>query len=446
MMSSNKNFIKMSMNNETIIVNDKEGQPPTFDDLERFVYEKFAVKDTGVVRLICAAIIAHKINSDPVWIFLVAPPSGLKTELIRALDGIEGIHGLSSLTPHTLISGQKKTGKETSLLLKIQNGIFTFKDFTSVLEMNKIARDEILSQLREIYDGQYSKSFGTGDDVRWDGKIGFLAGVTEAVDLFQGMYNILGERFLQYRIIQPERKEATRRGMQNAPHIHEIRQQMKELFANYMTNFKIPEELPAIPEDWIDEIVELSNFATLARSAVMRDANMRDITHIFAPEMPIRFAKQLTLLAQTFLIMGVTDRDKNIIRKIAFSSLSKNRLRAFLYLSKSRNDIKLAGKNIVDDEKDGDVNASESIDRESEWTSKSIGIAMGLPTTTARRILEEINAQGFVERSKLGSADAWMLKEEYKEFFRKYYSNEFFAIDIEKHNFPEMDTGISQSF
>lgn len=431
---------------ETIITNDKEVQPPTFDDLERFVHEKFEVKDVGIVRLICATIIANKLSGDPVWLFIVAPPSGLKTELIRALDGIEGIHGLSSLTPHTLISGQKSTSKETSLLLKIQNGIFTFKDFTSVLEMNKIARDEILSQLREIYDGQYSKSFGTGDDVRWDGKMGFLAGVTEAVDLFQGMYNILGERFLQYRMVQPGRKEATRRGMQNAPHIHEIRQQMKDLFTNYVTSFKLPEELPAIPEDWINEIIELSDFATLARSAVMRDANMRDITHVFSPEMPIRFAKQLTLLAQTFLAMGTTDEDKNILRKIAFSSLSKNRLRVFHYLSKSRCDVKLAGKDVVNDEKDNGAKTSEAIDEENEWTSKSIGIAMGLPTTTARRILEEINAQGFVERGKLGSADAWMLKEEYKEFFHKYYSDEFFVVDIKKHNFPESNTGTPQSF
>src|SRR3989344_9085959 len=75
-----------------------------FEELERFVHEKFEVKDTGIVRLICATIIAHKLNRDPVWLFIVAPPSGLKTELIRALDSIEGIHGLSSLTTHTLIS------------------------------------------------------------------------------------------------------------------------------------------------------------------------------------------------------------------------------------------------------------------------------------------------------------------------------------------------------
>ncbi len=409
-----------------------------FEELEQFVHEKFLVKDAGIVRLICATIIANKIKSDPVWVFLVAPPSGLKTELIRALDDIKDIHPLSSLTPHTLISGQKKAGVETSLLLKIRNGIFTFKDFTSVLEMNKIARDEILSQLREIYDGQYSKSFGTGDNVKWEGKMGFLAGVTEAVDLFQGMYNILGERFVQYRMTQPDRKEATRRGMQNAPYINDIRKQVRDLFTGYITDFEIPEKLPELSEAWENEIIDLSNFATLARGAVMRDVNSRDITHIFSPEMPIRFSKQLTLIAQTFLLMGFKETDKNIIRKIAFSSLSKNRLRVFGYLSKNRAGIELAEADVINNDEEDDFGLSELVKDESEWTSRSMGVALGLPTGTARRLLQDINALGFIDRGKAGSEDTWVLKDEYKDFFSKYYMDEFFTFDI----FPEKNTGI----
>jgi len=39
-----------------------------------------------------------------------------------------------------------------------------FKDFTTVLEKQKDERREIIAQLREIYDGFYSKKFGTIDE------------------------------------------------------------------------------------------------------------------------------------------------------------------------------------------------------------------------------------------------------------------------------------------
>lgn len=405
-------------------------EPATFNELEQFIHEKFEVKDMGIVRLLCATIIGHLMPGDAVWLFLVAPPSGLKTELIRALDGIDFVYNISSLTPRTLISGQKGSmGKETSLLFKIPGHILTFKDFTSILEMNYNARDEILSQLREVYDGQYSKTFGTGEEIKWEGKIGFIAGVTEAVDLFQGMYNILGERFLQYRMTQPDRKDATRKGMQNASKIQEIRIQMREIFARYIKNVEMPEELPEIPSDLQEEIIELSDFATLARGGVVRDPKTREITNVFAPEMPIRFAKQLTILAQSFLLMGLGKNDRNIMRKIAFSSMTKNRLEVFWYLSKERNEVDLSDRNTFEDDENMVEIETEPTDKERQWTSKDIGIAMGLPTTTARRILEEINALGFVERKKSSSADAWKLKEVYKVFFRKYYSNEFGLLD-----------------
>ncbi len=431
-----------------------EKETITFNQLEEFVYEKFEVKDFGVVRLICATVLANKkLDNDPVWLFIIAPPSGLKTELINAFEGIKGIYGVSSLTTHTLISGQKAVGRDTSLLLQIEDergsyrGIFTFKDFTSVLEMNKIARDEILSQLREIYDGSYRKSFGTGETLEWKGKVGFIAGVTEAVDIFQGMYNILGERFMQYRMTQPSRKGATRKGIKNSHTIEKIRQEMKELFASYINNFKTPDSIPEIPDDWFEEIVDLSNFATLARSGVMRDPFLRDITNVFSPEMPIRFAKQLATLAQMFILMGSRDSDRIILRKIAFSSISKNRMRVFHFLSQERVVVKLAGRNIVSGDRDKDDYglAQDTIDSEEEWTTKSIAVAMGLPTNTARRVLQDINAQGFIIRGKSGSADTWVLADEYKEFFQKYYDEKEIDVVGDRSNFPENNTGMPTS-
>ena len=158
--------------------------------------------------------------------------------------------------------------------------------------MNHAARSEILSQLREIFDGSFKKAFGTGEEIDWTGDIGFIAGVTEAVDIYQGVYNILGERFVQYRIKQPGRKEATLKGMDNAANknMKAIREKIRNSFTAYINNIPIPSNLPAISDEWRDEIVELCEFATRARTGVVRDSKTRKITHAFEPKMPVRCA------------------------------------------------------------------------------------------------------------------------------------------------------------
>jgi hypothetical protein len=396
----------------------------TFEELENFVKENFLVADPGILRLVVAVIIANRLPGDPVWLFIISPPSGFKSEIIRAMDGIHGIYHLSSLTPKTLISGQQRSpGSETSLLMKVNPGtIFTFKDFTTILQMNYVQRDEIFSQLREVYDGQFKKTFGTGLEVDWKGKIGFIAGVTEAVDIYQKMYSTLGERFLQYRMTQPDRKSATRMGMANSDKIYDIRKQMNEKFKEHVDGINFPDVLPTIPNDWIDEIIDLSEFATLARSgSVVRDTKTHEIMHNFTAEMPVRFAKQLTLLAQAFLIMGLRDGDRRILRKVALTSLPKNRIDIFAVLLREKSGIDFSSKTLLGQETN-EIDDDES--NADAWTASNVALALGLSTSYARRNLEELTALGLLTKYKFGNSHAWKIKDEYLEFLLKYYRDE----------------------
>ena len=394
----------------------------TFSDLENYINQHFLVADRGIVRLICATVIANRLQGDPVWLFVIAPSSGLKSEIIRALDGVTGIYPLSSLTPRTLISGQRaSTGEETSLLKKmLPSSIFTFKDLTTVLQMNHTDRDAILGQLREVYDGQFRKSFGNGLDVDWQGKVGFISGVTEAVDIYQGMYSILGERFLQYRMKQPNRKEATEAGIKNASKIMEIRKQAATLFKDYLDNLTIPVSAPELAQDWIKEIVDLSEFATLARSGnVIRDSKTHEIEHRFSPEMPIRFAKQIQLLAEAFTVMGQEPDDRNILRKIAISSLPKNRIEIIKVLIKENLE-----PNQASDEEDKNVEVIEIVEDPNEWTTRDVGLALRASTSYARRHLQDLESLEIATRRK-GKNDIWQINEGYKSFFEKYFPDGF---------------------
>src|SRR5262249_7946493 len=136
--------------------------------------------------------------------FIVAPPSSMKTEVIRSLDDVPDVYPLSSLTAQTFASGFERRGVETSLLPKLDGKTITMKDFGTVLTMYREKKAEILAQLREIYDGGFVKEFGNGKRFHWAGKVGLLAGVTPIIDREYALNQILGERFILYRVRGPE--------------------------------------------------------------------------------------------------------------------------------------------------------------------------------------------------------------------------------------------------
>jgi len=109
-----------------------------------------------------------------------------------------------------------------------------FKDFTSILSKNPEARTEIMAQLREIYDGEYTKRTGTGDDIVWHGKVGAIAGSTEAVYKHLEDLSAMGDRFIMYNIEQPDRLQVARRALENARDIHEKRDAVKSATKSYI--------------------------------------------------------------------------------------------------------------------------------------------------------------------------------------------------------------------
>ena len=79
--------------------------PIPFIELKAIIDKWMLIVDPGVVKLLCATIFANTLNTDPVWLFLVAPSSGGKTELLNGLLKNPDCYFLSQLTPNTLLSG-----------------------------------------------------------------------------------------------------------------------------------------------------------------------------------------------------------------------------------------------------------------------------------------------------------------------------------------------------
>jgi AAA+ superfamily predicted ATPase len=55
--------------------------------------------------VVFGTIMAHRLDGDPVWLFLIGPPGDGKTEVVRSMSADEAIYTLSSLKPAALISG-----------------------------------------------------------------------------------------------------------------------------------------------------------------------------------------------------------------------------------------------------------------------------------------------------------------------------------------------------
>jgi len=379
-------------------------QKITIDQIERLVKDTLLLEDKGIIKLVLATVIANRFFKNPVWVMLVAPSSGGKTAILQAIRDCNHIHFISSLTSKTFISGFKKKGEESSYLFKIQNGILIFKDFTTILNEYGEERSSIMSQLREIYDGDYAKSFGTGEEIKWRGHLGIIAGGTFAVYTKRKQWAPMGERFMLYSIDQPDRVEVGFAATKISHTLKEREEAIREAFKLYLDeNVVIPAKLPELPPDIVEELVYLVEFATRARSPVERDENSfgKDITGVSDPEMTPRFLLQLLLMGSAMMIMtdgNLTSDYKRILYKLAFDSIDFIKRKCLSALFYSGGEF---------------------------MPTKYVATKIFLPTKTVHMHLEDLNAlEVVIRRKEKGNRDSWMLTRKYHKIIQKYQEYE----------------------
>lgn len=383
----------------------------TFQQLQDEFDKVLLLKDRGVLRILCATVVGNRLSLDPVWLFLVAGPSSGKSEFLESLNGLQFIHPISTLTVNTFASGQKRDGIETSLIYKLKNGIMVFKDFTSIISKQKEAMQEIMGQLREIYDGSFVKETGTGHRIAWKGRVGLIAGITTIIDYESNSFASMGERFIQYKIITPDRIEALRKAWDNAFDMKEKRERLKDCMASYITHVldNMNEERVMLSEEVKENIFEISNFTAIARSGVKLDFRTGKVTFVPEKEMPMRIAKQLYCIACGISMLDSVEPmvktinenqqkgdlsldDVSLLYKIALDSIPTQRRLTLINLAKYKGGVTTAG----------------------------LAVKLRYPTETVNGWLSQINALGFCERLKGGKEDIWRLKEEFRGTIQKF--------------------------
>lgn len=257
------------------------------------ISEWFYQPDLDALRITLATAVAHySLDDDPVWLYVVGVPGSGKTSInIECLSTFERSRVLSDLSVPALISGLGKPGKNAGYGLLREtgrSGLFFFKDFTTILTKRREDRDAVLGAMREIYDGRYSRQFGTSNHTEslWEGKITIIAAVTPVIESMWAVNNKMGDRFVQIRMPRTCGVETARFARKQIGHKTEIKEGMKRLTIALVAQRNLILS-PIIPPIFSNQMDTLAEVVAMLRCHVDRDQKDR-IMYAGQPEMPTR--------------------------------------------------------------------------------------------------------------------------------------------------------------
>lgn len=349
------------------------------------VYRRWLhLADSDMVIAALAAVAANLIPGDPLWLLFVGSPGSGKTEMIAPFAGLEYVHAASTFTEAALLSGTPKkeqaNGAKGGLLRQLDTfGIILAKDFSGVLTMNRDARAQLLSALREVYDGSWTRYVGSegGKMLHWSGKAGLVGAVTPSIDRHHAVMGALGERFVLYRIHVDDAKAQATRSLANRGHERTMRTELAAAVASVVALVDSDTAPRELTYEEVGHLVDLAVFVVQARTAVERDGYDREVLVMPSAEAPGRLVHALGSLLSGAEAIGADQATAwRIVSKAAWDCLPDMRRTLLRYL----------------------------LDRPNARIADA-STATGIPRTTAERTLEDLVLLGLVEQHKEADHD-----------------------------------------
>jgi hypothetical protein len=366
----------------------------TYQELHAKLAELLYIEDKGMYDIIIASIIANSQQmGDPVWLTLIGPSSGGKSQIIRpfAKAAPDIIHRVDDMTANTLISGTR--GLEGSLLGKIGDfGIISMDDLTVLFSKSPEERGAILSQFRMLYDGRFSKSSGGNKELApWEGFCGMIAGSTPQIYRVFNDVADMGERFVIYRMRPFDKRKALQHINNNPVPTRELDVKLGEILKEYISGVMggglDPEMLEL--DDWVEEEIAMyAEHCSFLRTSVHLDERSGLVDEFPEPEMPMRVMKQLIPLAKSLQVAQQAKLTKDSIIPLLWVaySLSNDKRRAYL---RTVVGLDLYGKEI---------------------SSRTVSAVTGLHSEITKKGLDQLQALNIIELSKEdGNHKVWNL-------------------------------------
>jgi hypothetical protein len=320
--------------NESIIdkIETKKIKNYDYEDVYKTYKKWLYLQNTDCIDILFGTILANMFEGDPIWIFFVAPPGGTKSELINSITESSKIEALSNLNNHTLVSGMRlEGGGDPSLLPRLNNRILAINDFTVILSLNKIYRDEILGILRDAYGGTYNHIFGNNQSRKYISKFGIIAGVTPVIEGFIDDHVALGERFLRYNMSIDNtiagRKKFIQKALDNSMQEDHMRKELKRVAIAVIEHKGYKCNKIDLSKDLSNKILCIAQLTSMMRGIVTRDRYSKEVIQKPFIELGTRLAKQFCKLIHGILLFKNKNSEKEIlncyeiIKKIAISSV-----------------------------------------------------------------------------------------------------------------------------
>ena len=283
---------------------------------------------------IATAVSVNDAGGEPLWLLLVGPSSGSKTETIRTQANLAD-RQLSDITLAGLLSARPNR-PSTGVLADLGNGCnayVTVSDLSSLLNrggsgggISGQQQSGVFEALRDIYDGAYTR---TMDRVSpsWHGRVTLLAAVTPAIDQMRAHADALGPRWVYFRLRQldPEQRKLVQQTVTSRKNVDENRAEVAELVAQVVEGARARVTDTAVADETIELVEHCANIATYGRATVPRDYR-GEIDGAPHWEEPGRLTHQLLKLARSLTAMNVGEEAvQRIIRRAAISCMPTTR-------------------------------------------------------------------------------------------------------------------------
>jgi hypothetical protein len=279
--------------------------------------------DMATLDAVLAVTAAARLGGDAAWLLVISGSGNAKTETVSSVGALPGTHIVSTIASQgALLSATSKKsrakGATGGLLRKIgDHGVLIIKDFTSLLSTDHRTRLPIMAALREIHDGRWDRNVGAdgGQTLTWTGHVCVVGACTTAWDQAHSVVATMGDRFVLIRSDSRRgRVKAGEHAIKNTGCEETMRKEMAAAVAGLIENMTPPRprELK-LTDDEEERILHAADIVTLARTGVETDYR-GDVIDAHAPEMPTRFAKQLTQIMRGGIAIGMA---RNAARDLA---------------------------------------------------------------------------------------------------------------------------------
>ncbi len=296
------------------------------------VFKKWLYLTPGNIYAIatCFAVtISPFFPGEPLWLFLVGPPSCGKTTVVESF-GTSNMYcdAQSQITAKMLVNGYKVgDGVDISYLPTLHMRTLIIKDYTTVLSLSSHEQDELYGILRDAFDGSFRKRYGNNEERYYDKlKFGMIAGVTKAIH--GDCRSSLGERFLKIDYLERDEFDemhhikAALDGMEKKEERSKALSRTTLGFLDHLLN-NLPDQLPVITSQFEMKMSALAMVVARLRAQVVR---RNDESLLYRPDIEIgsRLAVQFKKMAQCLMVVyGKTESDNELyktIRKLALDS------------------------------------------------------------------------------------------------------------------------------